>query len=102
MKYLLIVFVGIIVFEIIEHILLPLFWMIRHRSRPSAYGPSGMIGKKCVVKHWDGGRGKVWINGELWNAVGKAPLTPGEEVVIRELQGLTVRVSPPDTLPDSH
>ena len=49
--------VCVVIYEIFEHVILPLFWTIRYRKRKSAYGLSGMIGKKCVVKECKGTRG---------------------------------------------
>jgi len=86
--------VCVVIYEIVEHILLPLFWTIRYRGRISAYGPSGMIGKRCVVKQWKGTRGKVWVGGELWNAIGKSPLMSGDEGFVQGIDNLTLRVAP--------
>ena len=88
--------VCVVIYEIFEHIILPLFWTIRYRKRKSAYGPSGMIGKKCVVKQWRGTRGKVWVGGELWNASNPSPRVPGSVMIIRDINNLTLLISPPD------
>jgi membrane protein implicated in regulation of membrane protease activity len=90
--------VCVIIYEIFEHLILPLFWAIRYGKRKSAYGPSGMIGKICVVKQWEGNRGKVWVGGELWNATSPSPLIPGSEAVIRDINNLTLLISLPDQL----
>ena len=58
--------VCVVIYEIVEHIILPLFWILRNRGRKLAYGLPGMIGKRCVVKQWAGTHGKVWVNGELF------------------------------------
>ena len=93
--------VCVVVFEIFEHVILPLFWAIRYGKRKSACGPSGMIGKKCVVKQWDGTSGKVWVGGELWNASSDSPIIPGSETVIRDIKNLTLLVSPSDKLTET-
>jgi membrane-bound ClpP family serine protease len=90
--------VCVVIYEIFEHIILPLFWTIRYRKRKSAYGPSGMIGKICVVKQWEGTRGKVWVGGELWNASSPSPLVPGSEAVIRNINNLMLLISSPNHL----
>jgi len=90
--------VCVVIYEIFEHVILPLFWTIRYRKRKSAYGPSGMIGKKCVVKEWKDTRGKVSVGGELWNATSKSPLIPGSETVIRDINNLTLLISPSEKL----
>ena len=85
--------ICLIIYEVFEHLIFPLFWMIRNRRRKSAYGPSGMIGKKCVVKQWDGPSGKVCIGSEIWNANSQSTLFPGDEALIQEIKGLTLHVS---------
>ncbi len=84
--------VCFVVYEIVEHLVLPLFWVIRQRGRQSICGPSGMVGKRCVVKEWHGTGGKVWVAGELWRAGSESPLMPGEVAVIQEIKGLTLLV----------
>ena len=86
--------VCVAIYEIFEHILLPLFWAVRYRGRKSAYGPTGMIGKRCVVKQWAGDRGKVRVGGELWNATGNSPLKPDDEGFIQGIDNLTLLVVP--------
>lgn len=93
--------ICIVIYEVFEHLILPLFWMIRYRKRKFSCGSSGMIGKKCLVKKWDGNSGKVQVGSELWNAIGQLPLIPGDEVVVQGLEGLTLRVSASRKPPDS-
>jgi membrane protein implicated in regulation of membrane protease activity len=95
------ILICIVVYEIIEHFILPLFWMIRYRKRKSSAGPSGMIGKKCLVKEWDGNSGKVQVGSELWNAIGQLQLIPGDEVVVQDMEGLTLTISASVRLLDS-
>ena len=95
------IFICIVIYEILEHLILPLFWMIRNRKRKSSCGPSALIGKRCLVKKWDGNSGKVLIGSELWKAIGQFRLIPGDEVVVQDLEGLTVRVSAPQRLNDT-
>ncbi len=94
--------VCVVIYEIFEHVILPLFWTIRYRKRKSAYGPSGMIGKKCVVKEWKGTHGKVWVGGELWNASSDSPIIPGSETVIQDINNLTLLVSRSDLLGETN
>jgi len=37
--------VGVLLFELIEHVVFPLFWFIKERKRRSVCGVSGMLGK---------------------------------------------------------
>jgi len=86
--------VGVLLFELIEHVVFPLFWFIKERKRRSVCGVSGMSGKVGEVKQWKKNEGKVFVNGELWKAVSEVPLLPGDRVVIQKVEGLTLEVNP--------
>ena len=86
--------VGVLLFELIEHVVFPLFWFIKERKRRSVCGVSGMSGKVGEVKQWKKNEGKVFVNGELWKAVSEVPLLPGDRVVIQNVEGLTLEVNP--------
>ena len=86
--------VGVLLFELIEHVVFPLFWFIMDRKRKSVCGVTGMLGKVGEVKQWKKNEGKVFVNGELWQAVSDAPLLPGDRVVIQNVKGLTLGVKP--------
>jgi len=101
MKYgLITLLLCIVIYEFFEHLILPLFWVIRYRKRNSAYGPTGMIGKKCTVQQWNGNSGKVRVGAELWNASSQSPMVPGDEPVIQDIEGLTLRISSAQRLTD--
>ena len=53
-----------------------------------------MLGKVGEVKQWQKNEGKVFVNGELWQAVSEVPLLPGDRVVIQKVEGLTLEVNP--------
>jgi len=38
--------------------------------------------------------GKVFVHGELWDAVSTVPVPAGERIVVRQVDGLTLRVDP--------
>jgi membrane-bound ClpP family serine protease len=86
--------IGFLIFELIEHVVFPLFWFIKERKRKSVSGVSGMLGKVGEIKQWTKNEGKVFVNGELWQAVSKVPLLPGDRVVIQKVEGLTLEVNP--------
>lgn len=86
--------IGFIVFEFIEHLIFPLFWYIKNRKKRSIYGVTGMLGKVAEVKQWQTSEGRVFVNGELWRAVSDAPLLTGDKAVIQSVEGLTLRVKP--------
>jgi membrane-bound ClpP family serine protease len=85
--------IGVVLFELIEHVVFPLFWFIMGRKRKSVCGVTGMLGKIGEVKQWKNNEGKVLVNGELWQAVGEVPLVPGDRVVIQNVEGLTLEVN---------
>lgn len=93
-EWILIALIVYVAFEIIEHLGLPLFWIVRNRKRAAACGPDAMLGQPCRVKQWQGLQGKVLYNSELWRAECTTPLTPGTEARIVEIQGLTLIVAP--------
>jgi len=93
MKSVIITFViAFLVFEFIEHIILPLIWFIKDRNKRSNYGVTGMIGKAVEIKRWDKAEGQVEINGELWKAVCEVPLSVGGKAIIQDVEGLTLRL----------
>jgi len=85
--------IGILLFELIEHVVFPLLWFIMGRKRKSICGVSGMLGKLGEVKQWKKNEGKVFVNGELWQAVSEVTFLPGDRVVIQNVAGLTLKVS---------
>ena len=85
--------IGVVLFELIEHVVFPLFWSIMGRKRKSACGVTGMLGKVGEVKQWKKNEGKVFVNGELWQAVSEIPLAPGDRVVIQNVEGLILKVN---------
>ena len=86
--------VAFIVFEFIEHVVLPLIWFIKDRNKKSKYGVTGMIGKVVEVRRWNKTEGQVLVNGELWRAVCDVPLTVGDKAEIIDITGLTLKLKP--------
>ncbi len=88
------IIICFIAFELIEHVIFPLFWFILKGRKKSNYGVMGMIGKVVEIKRWDKTQGQVLVNGELWRAVCDVPLTQGSEAVILGIEGLTLKLKP--------
>jgi membrane-bound ClpP family serine protease len=86
--------IGFLVFEFIEHVAIPLIWFIKNRNKRSNYGVTGMIGKVVEIKRWDKTEGQVLINGELWKAVCEVPLLNGGKAVVKGIEGLTMKLEP--------
>ena len=86
--------VGFVLFEIIEHVVFPLVWLILGRKKRSISGAEGMLGKVVEVRQWNKTEGQVVFNAELWRAVSDVPLSKGAKAVIHNVEGLTLRVEP--------
>ncbi|MBC8420049.1 MAG: NfeD family protein [Desulfobacterales bacterium] len=86
--------IGFVLFELIEHVVFPFFWFIKDRKRKSVCGVPSMLGKVGEIKQWRNNEGRVFVHGELWQAVSDAPLLPGDRVVIQNMKGLILEVKP--------
>jgi len=60
-------------------------------------GRQGMIGRVGVVRAPLAPRGKVFVRGELWDAVADEPVAARREVEVIGLDGLTLQVAPRPT-----
>jgi len=68
-------------------------WLvIKAHARTSVTGDSGLISTKGPVKEWEANRGKVLVHGELWKALSQDQLTPGDEIEVLTVDGLTLTV----------
>ena len=88
------IIICFIAFELIEHVVLPLIWLIKDRKKKSNYGVTGMLGKVVEIKQWDKTEGRVLVNGELWRAVCEVPLPQGSKAMILDIEGLTLKLKP--------
>ena len=54
-----------------------------------------MLGKTApALARIDAASGKVFVEGEYWNAVSEVPIEPGQPVEIVAIDGLTLKVKP--------
>jgi membrane-bound serine protease (ClpP class) len=68
---------------------------IRAQFHPKLTGVETMIGKTVnAVSRIDSGRGRVFIEGENWNAISNTPVEIGEPVEVIAIHGLTLTVKP--------
>jgi membrane-bound ClpP family serine protease len=86
--------IAFIVFEFVEHVIIPLIGFLIQRKKKSAYGPTNLLGKTGEIKKWGENEGYVFVNGELWKAVSDSPFSPGDKVLVQKVEGLTLRVGP--------
>lgn len=68
---------------------------LRAQRLPVRAGPETLVGASAVaLANIDASGGKVFIEGEYWNAVAATPVTPGQTVEVVAVDGLTLRVRP--------
>lgn len=66
----------------------------RARRNKVITGEEGMVGLRGEVRTSLAPTGKIFVNGELWNATSATPLAPGSAVVVRGVHGLELEVEP--------
>jgi membrane-bound serine protease (ClpP class) len=67
---------------------------VRARRNKVVTGQQGLIGEIGVAETALSPSGKVFVHGEIWNAVSTLNVPAGERVVVRQIDGLTLRVDP--------
>jgi membrane-bound serine protease (ClpP class) len=71
---------------------------VKARRRPVVSGIEELIGGEATVLDDFDQTGKVKIHSEIWNAVTKQPLHKGQQVRVKEVNGLTLQVEPMDAI----
>ncbi len=74
---------------------------LRARRNKIVTGIQGLIGEVGVAQTALSPLGKVFVHGEIWNAVSSAPLAAGEAVVVRKVEGLELTVDPTAPVPET-
>jgi membrane-bound serine protease (ClpP class) len=67
---------------------------LRARRNKVVTGRESLVGETAVARTPLTPEGKVFVHGELWNAIASASVEPGDEVMIRQVDGLVLRVDP--------
>jgi membrane-bound serine protease (ClpP class) len=67
---------------------------MRARRNKIVTGEQGLIGEIGIAQSALSPTGKVFVHGELWDALSAVSVAAGEQVVIRRVEGLTLRVDP--------
>jgi membrane-bound serine protease (ClpP class) len=70
---------------------------VRARRNKQVSGGAGLIGEIGIAQSVLAPAGKVFVHGELWDAVSTIPVPAGEQIVVRHIDGLTLRVDPVTT-----
>jgi len=66
--------------------------VIKDFKKKPETGMEKLIGMTAVVKIWEGSKGKIFINGEYWDAVSEDNLNPGDEVKVYKYKDMLLYV----------
>jgi len=72
---------------------------LKARRNKVVTGAQGLVGETGVVQTSLSPQGKVFVHGELWDAVASTSLPIGQLVVVRQVDGLTLQVDPLPAMP---
>jgi len=67
---------------------------IRARRNKIVTGMQGLVGEIGMAQTPLSPQGKVFVHGELWDAIASANIPSGQTVVVRQVDGLQLRVDP--------
>jgi membrane-bound serine protease (ClpP class) len=71
-----------------------LSYLVKARRQGAVSGRDRIIGGHGVAMASFTGEGKVWLEGETWSATSSRPVEKNQAVVVRNLDGLVLRVDP--------
>jgi membrane-bound serine protease (ClpP class) len=78
---------------------------LKARHNKVVTGAQGLVGETGVAQSALAPEGKVFVHGELWDAVSSSPVTAGQPIIVRKVDGLLLRVDPisvPQPTPVEH
>ncbi|HYA22790.1 MAG TPA: nodulation protein NfeD [Terriglobales bacterium] len=67
---------------------------LRARRNKIVTGMQGLVGEIGLAQTPLSPQGKVFVHGELWDAIASANIPSGQTVVVRQVDGLRLRVDP--------
>jgi membrane-bound serine protease (ClpP class) len=67
---------------------------LRARRNKVVTGAEGLVGEVAIAQSELAPAGKVFVHGELWDAVASSNVPPGEKVIVRKVDGLQLQVEP--------
>ncbi len=67
---------------------------LKARRNKIVTGEQGLVGETGVVQTALSPQGKVFVHGEIWDALGSSELPVGQLVVVRRVDGLMLQVEP--------
>jgi len=68
--------------------------VLKARRAKVQTGKEGLVGMVGVAQTALAPQGKIFVNGEIWNAVAAAQINPGDPVRVRTVKGLVLEVEP--------
>jgi membrane-bound serine protease (ClpP class) len=75
------------------------FLVFRSQMSKPVTGSAGLVGEIGVVRNALAPRGKVFVHGELWNALARTPVDENVQVRVVKVTGLLLEVEPADEEP---
>jgi membrane-bound serine protease (ClpP class) len=69
-------------------------YLLRLQRRGAVSGRGSIVGGTGMAMQDFTGAGRVWLEGEAWQAVSDAPVVKGQSVLVRNMDGLTLIVEP--------
>ena len=67
---------------------------LKARRNKVVTGAQGLVGETGVAQSALSPQGKVFVHGELWDAIASSALPVGQLIVVRRIDGLTLQVDP--------
>jgi membrane-bound serine protease (ClpP class) len=67
---------------------------LKARRNKRVSGADGLVGESGVAQTSLSPRGKIFVHGELWDAVSSSDVSAGQSVVVRRVDGLLLEVEP--------
>ncbi len=68
---------------------------LKARRNKRVSGADGLVGETGIAQTALSPRGKIFVHGELWDAVSSSDIPAGQSVVVRQVEGLLLQVEPP-------
>jgi membrane-bound serine protease (ClpP class) len=86
----------VVVFAVVTGaaLLLTVTYLLRLQRRGAVSGRGSIVGGTGTAMQDFTGNGKVWLEGESWQAVSSTPVSKGQQVVVRAMEGLVLCVEP--------
>jgi membrane-bound serine protease (ClpP class) len=67
---------------------------VKARRNKVVTGVEGLVGETGIAQTPLSPGGKIFVHGEIWDAVSSSDVAMGQSVVVRRVDGLSLRVEP--------